>query len=145
MTQAEDQPLSRVAPLLVAALVCDVAVADPSTGKKSLIGIFDHVRVANFPTTRRVSLYFKIADAQGRYDFDVRYVRADTGEILARAEGKVMARDRLSSSDLHLAFPPLPIPAPVRYEFQIWANSMFLGSTFMDASQIGSQGASGGD
>ena len=142
MTQAEDLPLSEVAPLLGAALVCDVAVSDPSTGKKSLIGIFDHVRVAKFPTTRRVSLYFKIADAQGRYDFDVRYVRADTGEVLARAEGKVVARDRLSSTDLHLAFPPLPIPAPGRYEFQVWANSMFLGSTFMDASQIGSQGAS---
>lgn len=145
MTQADDQPLSEVAPLLVAALVCDVAVTDPSSGKRSLIGIFDHVRVAKFPTTRRLSLYFKIADAQGRYDFDVRYVQASTGEVLARAEGKVVARDRLSSSDLHLAFPPLPIPTPGRYEFQVWANSMFLGSTFMDASQIGSQAASAGD
>ena len=112
MTQAEDLPLSEVAPLLGAALVCDVAVSDPSTGKKSLIGIFDHVRVAKFPTTRRVSLYFKIADAQGRYDFDVRYVRADTGEVLARAEGKVVARDRLSSTDLHLAFPRSRSPLP---------------------------------
>ena len=145
MTQAEDQPLSEVAPLLVAALVCDVAVTDPSSGKRSLIGIFDHVRVAKFPTTRHVSLYFKIADAQGHYDFEVRYVQAGTGEILARAEGKVVAPDRLSSSDMHLQFPPLPIPTPGRYEFQVWANSMFLGSTFMDASQIGSQGAPAGD
>ena len=139
MTQAEDQPLSEVVPLLVAALVCDVAVADPSTGKKNLIGVFDQIRVEEFPAARPVSLYFKIADAQGRYDFDVRYVQADTDEILARAEGKMFASDRLASSDLYLPFPPLSIPNPGRYEFQIWANTMFLGSTFIDAIQAGSR------
>ena len=137
MEQAEDQPLSKVVPLLVAALVCDVAVADPSTGKKNLIGIFDQVRVEKFPTARQMSLYFKIADAEGRYDFNVRYVRADTDETLAKAEGRLEAKDRLASSDLHLPFPPLSIPAPGRYEFQLWANSMFLGSTFIDAHPAG--------
>ena len=135
--QAEDQPLSEVVPLLVASLVCDVAVADPSTGKKNLVGIFDRVHAAKFPTARSLSLYFKIADAQGRYDFEVRYVRVSTNEILAQAEGTVTVNDRLASSDLYLQFPPLSIPAPGRYEFQIWANSMFLGSTFIDATPAG--------
>ena len=78
MSQSESQPLSKVVPLLVATLVCDVAVADPSTGKKNLIGIFDRVYVGRFPTQRSVSLYFKIADAEGHYNFDVRYVQAST-------------------------------------------------------------------
>ena len=140
MSQSESQPLSKVVPLLVAALVCDVAVADPSTGKKNLIGIFDRVHVDRFPTSRAVSLYFKVADAEGHYNFDVRYVRASTDEVLAKAEGKVVINDRLSSSDQYLAFPPISIPAPDRYEFQIWANSMFLGSTFIDASQRSNSG-----
>ncbi len=134
MTQTENQPLSEIAPLLVAALVCDVAVADPTTGKKNLIGIFDQVRVGEFPTKRPITLYFKIGDAEGRYEFEVRYVRAETDEVLAKAEGEVQARDRLSSTDLYISFPPIPIPATGRYEFQIWANSMFLGSTFIDAT-----------
>ena len=134
MTQTGKQPLSEVPPLLVAALVCDVAVADPATGKKNLIGIFDQVRVGKFPATRPVTLYFKIGDAEGRYEFQIRYVRADTDEVLAKAEGEVQARDRLSSTDLYISFPPVSIPAPGRYEFQIWANSMFLGSTFIDAT-----------
>ena len=37
----ESQTLSNVIPVLVAALVCDVAIADPSSAKKNLIGIFE--------------------------------------------------------------------------------------------------------
>ena len=53
MTQPQKTPLSEVPPLLVAALVCDVAVADPATGKKNLIGIFDQVRVGKSPDSAR--------------------------------------------------------------------------------------------
>ena len=140
VSQSEDQPLSEVVPLLVAVLVCDVAVDDPSTGKKNLIGIFDQVQVSRFPIRRAISLYMKIADAEGRYKFDVRYVRTDTDKILANAEGKMAITDRLSSLDQHISFPSIQIPAPGRYEFQIWANSMFLGSTFIDASQRSTSG-----
>ena len=116
-------------------MVCDAAVEDPATGKKSLIGIFDLVHVREFPTQRPISLYFKVADAEGFYKFDVRYVQADTGSILAKLEGELTAQDRLATSELHVPFPPLLIPAIGRYEFQVWANSMFLGSTSIRAVQ----------
>ena len=121
----------------MAALMCDAAVEDPSTGKKSLIGVFDLVHVKEFPTRLPISLYFKIADAEGFYEFDVRYVQVNTGKILAQAEGELTANDRLTSSEMHLPFPPLLLPELGRYEFQIWANSMFLGATSMRAVQRG--------
>ena len=71
MTQ-ESRALSQVVPVLVAALVCDVVVSDPSTGKKNLIGIFDRVNVGKFTTTRRMSLYVKVTDADGDYDAEIR-------------------------------------------------------------------------
>ncbi len=125
--------LSNVVPVLVAALVCDVAVADPSTGKKNLIGIFSKVYVGKFPTIRPMSLYLKVTDAEGDYDTEARYVQISSGKILAQAEGKLHSENRLVSVDLHIEFPPLPIPKEGRYEFQVWANSMFLGATFIDA------------
>jgi hypothetical protein len=131
----ENLSLSQVVPLLVAALVCDVAVADPSTGKKNLIGIFDRLIVGGFPTQRPVSLYIKLTDAEGLYRFQVRYVQAGSDMELGRGEGEFRAIDRRASLDLHMTFPPLPIPTEGRYEFQVWANSMFLGSTFIDAVQ----------
>lgn len=129
----EQRPLSAVVPALVAALVCDVAVADPSTGKKTLVGIFDRVNVGKFPTTRPMSLYMKVTDAEGYYETEARYVQVSSGKVLAEAKGEMHSNNRLTSLDLHIQFPPLPIPEAGRYEFQVWANSMFLGATFIDA------------
>ena len=122
---------------MVAALVCDVAVQDPSTGKASLIGVFVNVHVGRFPTQRPISLYFKLVDGEGLYNLEVRYVQADTGEVLANAETELTVTDRLSPKDMHIPFPPLAIPNEGRYEFQIWANSMFLGSTSIRVVQQG--------
>ena len=133
VTQGDEQPLSQVAPLLVAALVCDAAVTDPSTGKKSLIGIFDRVNVGAFPAECTMSLYFKVTDAEGRYKVEVRYIHADTDETLASAEEELQFPDRLQSRDFLVQFPSLPMPRDGRYAFQLWANSMFLGSAFIDA------------
>ena len=134
MTQ-ESRALSQVVPVLVAALVCDVAVTDPNTGKNNLIGIFNRVNVGKFPTTRRMSLYVKVTDAEGDYDTEVRYVQVGSGKVLAQAQGKLHSANRLASIDLLIQFPPLPIPAEGRYEFQIRVNSVFLGATFIDAVQ----------
>jgi hypothetical protein len=122
-------------PFLVAALVCDAAVEDPATGKKNLIGIFDKINVRKFPSKRPVSLYLKITDAEGDYDTEVRYIQMSTGKALARATGKMHSVDRQASVDLLIAFPPLLIPGEGRYEFQFWANSIFVGTTSIDAVQ----------
>jgi hypothetical protein len=132
MTQ-EPRSLSSVVPVLVAALVCDVAVADPSTNKKNLIGIFDRISVGKFPTKRPMSLYVKVTDADGYYQTEVRYVHVSSGKVMAEARGELQANNKLASPEILIHFPPLPIPEEGRYEFQIWANKMFLGTTFIDA------------
>jgi hypothetical protein len=82
-----------------------------------------------------MSLYIKLTDAEGYYKLEVRYVQVSSGNILAQADGELRSSNRLASVDLYIQFPPLPIPEPGRYEFQIWANSAFLGATFIDAVQ----------
>ena len=124
---------SAVVPVLVAALVCDVAVADPSTNKKNLIGIFDVVHADRFPTFRPMSVYLKLADALGYYQLSLQYVKLDGDEKIASATGELRATDRLASVDLFIPFPPLQIPSAGRYEFRIFANDVFLGSAFLDA------------
>jgi len=130
----ESRALSQIVPVLVAVLVCDTAVADPSTRKINLIGIFNRVNVGKFPTSRPMSLYMKVTDAEGDYDTEVRYVQVGSGKVLAQAQGKLHSANRLTSVELLIGFPPLPIPAEGRYEFQVWTNSVFLGATFIDAT-----------
>jgi hypothetical protein len=124
---------SNLVPVLIASLICDVAVMEPSTGKKSLIGIFDSINVGKFPTKRSLSMYMKVTDAEGYYKTEVRYIQIRSGRVLAKAEGELKAENRLASIDVLINFPPLPIPEEGRYEFQVWANDIFLGSTFIDA------------
>ena len=129
-----DPRLSPVVPVLVAALVCDVAVADPATGKKNLIGIFDRLWAADFPTTRPLSLYWKITDAEGYYKISARFVQLNGSMVLGEAMGDLTIQDRLSSADFMLPFPPVPFPQPGRYEFQILMNDVLLGSAIVDAN-----------
>ena len=63
---------------------------------------------------------------------DIRFVHLNSGNVLAKAEGKLEQSDRLASAELLIPFPPLQIGEPGRYEFQVWANSTFLGSTTID-------------
>jgi len=124
---------SSLVPVLVAVLVCDAAVTDPSSGKKSLIGIFDRIIVGKFPTQRPMALYIKLTDAEGSYKVEARFVQVKSQKVLAKVEGKLRAIDRAASSSLCLSLPPLPIPSVGQYEFQIWANSVFLGSIAIEA------------
>ena len=129
----EERPLSKVVPLLVAVLVCDTAAADPATGKKNLIGIFDRVNVRTFPSQRPMSVYVKLTDAEGSYKIQLRYVQTGSGQEFARAEAPAEFASRLRSLDFVISTPPLPIPSEGRYEFQVFANDVYLGGTFIDA------------
>lgn len=129
----EKTPSSIAPPLLVAALVCDVAIADPSTGKKSLIGIFDRIAVKQFPTSRQMSLYLKVTDAIGTHNLSIKYVRTETDEVLGEVQGQLSASDPRRSQDLSVQLPPVPIPAPGRYEFRVFADSVYIGAAFVDA------------
>ena len=130
----EETPVrSQIIPVVVAVLVCDAAVADPTTGKKNLIGVFDIIHARKFPTERPMSVYVKLADAEGFYKMEIRYVETKSGDILGKAEGDVHIKERLQSSDFFLSLPPVPIPREGRYEFQVWANSVYLGGTSIDA------------
>jgi hypothetical protein len=135
----EERPLSKVVPVLVAALACDGAIADPATGKKTLVGIFDRVNVQAFPTQLRMAIYLKLTDAEGPYKIDVRYVQTNSGRELGRAEGRMEFASRLGSFDLSIPFPPIEIPSEGRYEFQVWANDVYLGGTFIDAVPMAQQ------
>lgn len=135
MPQNTEEP-SQIAPLLVAAVICDVAVEDPSTKKKTLVGIFDTVRASEFPTQRTLTLYVKIVDAIGHYALKVRIVNTSSGDSVGEIDGNVVAQDRLKSTELLIPILDMPIQSKGRYEFQVWFNGMFAGQTFLDAEPL---------
>lgn len=131
----EQKTPSQITPFLVAALVCHVAVEDPNTGMKNLIGIFDHVESGTFPIECQMSLYIKLTDAEGYYPLEVEYVYVKDNTVLDKVSGELEVGDRTIPVDFLVPISPLPIPHPGRYEFRIKASGMFLGNAFIDVSQ----------
>ena len=134
----EEQTLSKVVPYLLAILVCDSGTIDRNSGKKTLVGIFDRVIAKEFPTSRWLSVYFKLSDAQGNYRFKVQYAQVKTDKILAEAETKDLQtiKSRLDTFSSLISFPvALPIPEAGQYEFRLYANNMFLGHITINAVQ----------
>lgn len=129
----EEQELSQIIPVLVAALVCDVGIVDPNSGKKNLIGIFDRVHAAKFPTAREMSLYFKISDAEGQYQFQIRLVHVESEQSTEVAQGHGTIRDRTLSSDFLVRLGQIVLVEEGRYELQIRCNGSYLGGATLDA------------
>ncbi len=136
---SEEQNLSKVVPYLLAILVCDSGIVDPNSGKKTLVGIFDQVIADKFSTSRWLSVYFKLSDAEGNYQFKIQYVQVETDNILAEVETSVLnIKSRLDIRDFLFTYPALllfPVAGP--YEFRLYANNMFLGHITINAIQRG--------
>ena len=107
-------------PSVQAFLVCDYVIEDTSTRKKSLIGLFTHLRAAAFPFQhQQLGVYFCLTDAEGTYQFDIDLFFLNTNELVCRATlPPVDIADRLHIADFGINNPMLIFPAPGRYEFR---------------------------
>jgi hypothetical protein len=126
---------SGVVPVLHGPVVCDAAVQDPTSGKWSLVGIFNRVHVTDFPAARPMYVWLRLSDAEGKYHLRVVFVHVDSDRKLAEMSLDYESRSRLGSTDTAVSFPPLPLPEPGSYEFQVWCNNIFLGSGTIMAVQ----------
>jgi hypothetical protein len=122
-------------PSLLAILVCDSVIVDSQTQKKSVIGIFDNIYSQQTPFSQRLGFFARLTDAEGEYKFTVRIVYlGDEEQIVAGLEtDTVVARDRLGAVNLALNLPAVPFPKFGRYEFQLFANNVFVGRTVINA------------
>jgi hypothetical protein len=108
-------------PSVQAFLVCDCVIEDSATRKKSLIGIFTHLRSASFPFQhQQLGVYFCLTDAEGTYQFEIDLYFLNTNQLVCRATlPHIDIGDRLQISDFGINIPIIIFPAPGRYEFRL--------------------------
>jgi hypothetical protein len=124
-------------PSLLAILICDSVIVDSQTGKPSVIGIFDNVYRVQASFSQRVGFYARVTDAEGEYKFAVRVVYlGDEEKVVAGLEISVVAPDRLKALNLALNLPPVPFPEFGRYEFQFFANQVFIGRAVINVVKL---------
>lgn len=118
--------MSPVKPEIVSFLIADMLIQEKGTNKWSAIGIFDRIRAAGFPYIHPgLSLYFRLADAEGNYDVRVEFCD-NNDHILALFEGITLSiHSRLHQPDMAIKTANLPIPTPGKYYFKLYFNGAF--------------------
>jgi len=123
-------------PVLTAFLVCDQIVEDKATGKKTIVGTFNQIAASEFPTQHAPSsLYVKLIDCEGSYQFKIEFAKVSTQEILAECNGTANSKTRHEYAEYIIPWPSIPLPGPGEYEFRLWMNNSFLGNVRIKASQ----------
>lgn len=123
-------------PNVLAMLLCDQVIVEEKTKKKSLIGIFDNLYGINFPAPRDCAIYVKLADAEGHYDLNIRIVNLKDEGLLGEFNLGADIATRTGPAEFVIQYGGLPFPEPGKFEFQLFANGMYLARITMNVMQM---------
>ena len=119
--------MPHAAPEVLAMVICDTVIEDVESGKKSLIGLFDHVHTSHLPSiVNELNVFLSLTDGHGSPAAELRCVNSASGEELFRTEGEVEFPDPLSVVDLHFRFQGCEFPEEGEYRFQFFCGGDLL-------------------
>lgn len=130
---SENSPI----PTLLAFLVCETVIHDAETQKKTLVGIFDRVLSPTAPVQiGALGLYAKLVEGSGKYTFRIRMVNLkDESQVM---DMSTPANWTVPEAPLEFGvnIRGLPIQAFGTYEFQLYANEVYLGRAVFNVEKL---------
>jgi hypothetical protein len=129
-------------PTLLALLICDYAIVEQQTQKKTLVGLFEDIHSPEVPFAQKLAIFARLTDLEGDYQFTMVLVRLtpEGEEIVARGGvQQLTVTDRLMNVDIALNLPITVFPAFGKYEFQFFSNESFLGRAVLHCHKMGGQ------
>jgi hypothetical protein len=122
-------------PFVTAILLCDQAITEAGTGKKTLVGIFDRIVTKSIPAEHGPFwLYAKMTDLFGSNRIRLEMIHLKTEKKilgLTIATSDIPEAMRLQQLDWAFPLPRIHFPLEGEYEFQIYANNVFIGRTVL--------------
>ena len=134
---SEMEETNSIPPIPMAFLICDHVITDEATKKKTLVGVFDHIMVKQFPARHGpVALYARLFDTEGTHSCKVDYLRTDTQEILGNATGEINVRSRNKSFEFSLSLPAIDVPEAGEYEFRLYLDNRLMHRAHLTALEL---------
>ena len=125
-------------PTLLALLICDRVIQDPTTRKHSLLGLFSRISAKSFPCTHpQLHIFISLTDGHGKASGQLRLGRKDVeGEAppLMQLSGTIEFPGPLAIVELVFNIVNLTLSAPGRYSFDFYCNGVLLGSRPFEAA-----------
>lgn len=124
-------------PTLLAFIVCDTVIQDAATQKRSLVGVFDRVASPAEPLLlNSVGLYAKLVEGSGTYQIRVRLVNLKDESPVVEIKATAQWIDLDGPMEMAFNFQGIPLGAFGTYEFQLYANDIFLGRAILRAEKL---------
>ncbi len=131
-------------PTVLAMLLCDQVITDAGSQKKTLVGLFDSVFTPQVPFlyVGGFSIFARLSDAEGKYNFRVDVVFLDDDKPLGSVTtNEVIAPNRLAFVELIMVVAGIGFEKYGKYEFQLYANDVYVGRTTLIVTKPPQQGA----
>ena len=139
MSPMTEQPI----PFVTAILLCDNAITEAGSGKKTLVGIFDRILSKSVPAQHGPFwVYAKMSDMQGSNRIRIEIIHLKTEKKIASLileTNDIPESMRLQQFEWAIPLPRMTFPLEGEYEFQIIANDVFIGQTVLNVQQISEQ------
>ncbi|MBI4834318.1 MAG: hypothetical protein HY811_05830 [Planctomycetes bacterium] len=124
-------------PIPLAMIICDSVIEDRITGKKSLIGIFNNIAVAQFPCQHpSINVFFTLTEGIGEYQGCLRCVKLDTNEIIININGPIPFPNRLATVEFNFELKNIRFPTEGQYVFELLCDDQPVISRKFNVSKI---------
>jgi hypothetical protein len=119
-------------------LLCDAAHRDASSGKWTLLGIFNSINSKGFPTTHpQLVAYLAVAGIKGKEKLQIRVIpsgKAD--EAVFRAEAELSVEDPKAVVDVGMPIRGMVFTKPGEYLFQVLHGEKVVGEKSLIVTQV---------
>lgn len=115
-------------PTLVSLLLCDQVIDDRLTNKKSAIGLFNTVVVADVPARfAQLTVMATLTEITARTTVELRFIRDADNYALLATQGSVEAPDPLAIVELIFSLHGINLPTLGQYGLELYAHGELLG------------------
>ncbi len=130
---SKDSPI----PTLLAFLLCETVIHDAETQKKTLVGVFDRMGAFGTPVAGvNVGVYAKLVEGNGKYALRIRMVNLrDESQVMEINVGADWQKPE-APLEFGINMRGLVIPAFGDYEFQLFADDIYLGRAVFKVEQM---------
>ena len=119
--------MSSVAPQALALVVCDAVHEDPSTGKRTLLGLFNGLTCRQFPAVHpALAVYAAITEGYGEYRVILRITDSEGTASLYESGTEIRFLDPRTVAEISFTFLRLRFPVAGEYRVQLHVGEHFL-------------------
>ncbi|MCH7812621.1 MAG: hypothetical protein IID40_01240 [Planctomycetes bacterium] len=126
-------------PKLQALVLADHVYIDAQSGKKIIAGTFNTLRPKEIPSVsgQAAQAFVSVTNIHGALELVLRYVDLEDNRVLCESQPiKVVCDNPLSTVDLVVPLPPLPMPHEGVFAFEVYTGSHLLGSLRVTVAKL---------